>query len=99
MNSTKSTTVTSREYAWPRFWVRLGGSIDLSDGGYLVDSTSEIAKYGGRDLPTLPELVNFRALALLGEPGMGKSAALRSEAYRLKNDENFTSIFVDLRAY
>ena len=43
-----------------------------------------------------------RALALLGEPGIGKSTALKAEADRLAAEPaeaNVVSIHVDLRAY
>ena len=65
-------------YAWQRFWVPRDGSIDLSDGGFLSDPQSESARYSAYKLDTLSELQPFRALGLLGEPGIGKSATLQA---------------------
>ncbi len=50
----------------------------------------------------LSELAEYRALVLLGEPGIGKSTTLMEEAARFHaaaNDDRITSIHVDLRAY
>src|ERR1700723_4292933 len=91
-----------REYAWQRFWVPQGGVINLSDAGYLLDPLREAGWSGGTEVHSLPELSEFRALALLGEPGMGKSVALRTEARRLAENATageFTSIHADLRSH
>src|SRR5579863_9354771 len=48
----------------------------------------------------LAQLAKYRALALLGEPGMGKSVALGEEAARIQGSAGDTiSIHVDLRAF
>jgi hypothetical protein len=50
----------------------------------------------------LSELTDYRALVLLGEPGIGKSTTLREEAERVakqKAAKNINSIHIDLRAY
>jgi hypothetical protein len=50
----------------------------------------------------LPDLKRYRALGLLGEPGIGKSTVLEAEAARLDAEsgiEDAMSIYVDLRAY
>ena len=93
---------TNREYPWQRFWVPQGGEIDLSDGGFLLDPLREAEWPGGTELHSLPELSGYRALALLGEPGMGKSVALEIEARRLAEQEptgELMSIHANLRAY
>jgi hypothetical protein len=67
-------------YAWSRFWIPLGGPFDLSDAGFLSDPTDS----HGADRPvTLAALQGWRSLALLGEPGIGKSTALKEEADRV----------------
>ena len=90
-----------RRFDWPRFWARHGGTISLSDGGYLLDPLWEAARAGGTQLKTLSELSPFRALVLLGEPGMGKSIALETEARRQREgvDDATRVIHADLRAY
>lgn len=87
-------------FRWQRFWVPRTASIDLSDGGFLVDPTLPFATtlIGPRQLA---ELSGYRALVLLGEPGIGKSTTLSEEAERLGNQaaEGTMSIHADLRAY
>src|SRR5689334_15046209 len=87
-------------YAWSRFWVRTDGIIDLSDAGFLHDPAEGL---GRSPRPAqLSELQNWKALALLGEPGIGKSTTLREEADRVaafSADANTVSIYADLRAF
>jgi hypothetical protein len=86
-------------YAWPRFWIRLGGPLDLSDAGFLSDPTDS----HGPDRPvTLAALQGRRSLALLGEPGIGKSTTLKEEADRvgaLATEGVLQSRYVDLRSF
>ena len=87
-------------YPWPRFWVPRDGSVDLSDGGFLRDPTDWLA--GPQGPMPLAALQNWRALVLLGEPGIGKSTTLIEEADRialLPADGNLVSLYVDLRAF
>jgi len=89
-------------YAWQRFWVPRDGSVDLSDGGFLRDPQSESARYLAYKLDTLPELQHFRALGLLGEPGIGKSATLQAEFNALQQqikEDGRVSVHVDLRSF
>jgi predicted NACHT family NTPase len=85
-----------RKYTWPRFWLPSDGFIDLSDAGFLRDPTE------GLDPPNpvqLAALENWRALALLGEPGIGKSTTLKEEADRIAALREAVSIYVDLRDF
>jgi hypothetical protein len=87
-------------YSWPRFWVSRDGIIDLSDAGFLRDPTDELT--GSRGPALLPALQQWRALALLGEPGIGKTTTLKEEADRLAQlpaADHLVSIYVDLRAF
>ena len=87
-------------YPWARFWVPRDGVIDLSDGGFLRDPTDWLA--GPQSPAPLAALQHWRSLALLGEPGIGKSSTLKEEADRVASsppDPNLTSIYVDLRAF
>jgi hypothetical protein len=89
-------------YDWQRFWVASTGMLDLSDGGFLADPTSPWRRSHPATPATLAELANYRALVLLGEPGIGKSTTLEAEAARVSADpvaNSTTSIHVDLRAY
>ena len=89
------------EFRWQRFWVPRTGTIDLSDGGFLHDPTQLFAPSGAGSARQLCELDDFRALALLGEPGIGKSTTLREESIRIATAgrEGAASIHADLRAY
>lgn len=71
--------MTSPHYHWQRFWIPRGGSISLSNGGYLSGERS----YLNPDLRTFTELMNLRCLVLLGEPGLGKSRTISSEYQKL----------------
>src|ERR1700733_9707365 len=87
-------------YPWRRFWVPPDGSIDLSDGGFLRDPSNLMA--GPCSLVPLAALQPWRSLALLGEPGIGKSTTLKEEADRiaaLPVNAGCVSIYVDLRAF
>src|SRR5271166_4845988 len=90
----------SREvrYDWPRFWVAQTGVLDLSDAGFLRDPVDHPV---GRDaLKPLAELDGYQALALLGEPGIGKSTTLKLEHERLSAfavERNSLSVHVDLK--
>ncbi len=86
-------------YAWPRFWIPLGAPLDLSDAGFLSDPSDS----HGPDRPvTLPALEGRRSLALLGEPGIGKSTTLKEEADRVEassKDGVLQSSYIDLRSF
>jgi pyrimidine deaminase RibD-like protein len=66
------------QYPWTRFWVRRSGSLDLADGGYFVDPEDHPYLVTSEDTFTLADLREVQCLALLGEPGIGKSTALAS---------------------
>jgi hypothetical protein len=72
----------------------------LSDAGFLRDPTDWLVP---PEWPApLAALRHWRALALLGEPGIGKSTALKEEADRvasLSADANFLSTYVDFRSF
>lgn len=65
-------------YPWKRFWCAREGTISLADGGFVADPDSN----GGwlspnPDLRSFEEIADIPCLALLGEPGIGKSTALQ----------------------
>ena len=63
-------------YPWKRFWCSYGGSISLSDGGYLSDPDSEWGRVFNPDVLSLDSVAQVPCLILLGEPGIGKSHAM-----------------------
>jgi hypothetical protein len=57
----------SEDFDWKRFWgPRDGGSIDLSDRGYLSDPEGEWTKHLNPTLVTFDRLDDKRCLVLLG---------------------------------
>jgi len=50
--------------------------MNLSDGGFLYDPDSEYAEYVQSDVVSFEKIANQPCLALLGEPGIGKSTVM-----------------------
>ena len=88
-------------YPWPRFWCPREGTLDLSDAGFLSDPTSLFWRGAQPQPKTLDQLSNYRALVLLGEPGLGKSTALVEETKRAAGGHHggVVSMREDLRAF
>ncbi|MBN9560853.1 MAG: hypothetical protein J0H14_09025 [Alphaproteobacteria bacterium] len=90
---------SSSPYDWPRFWIPQTGILDLSDAGFLRGPVDSL--YGPGPLRTLAQLEACPALALLGEPGIGKSASLRAEHHRLSGPPlrgDLQPVYVDLNS-
>ncbi len=87
-------------YPWPRFWVPRDGVVDLSDAGFLLDPLEyRLRSPGPLRLAALQE---YKALVLLGEPGIRKSTTLKEEADRVAasvSGANTVSIYEDLRNF
>jgi len=64
------------KYPWKRFWCSRVGEMNLSDGGFLYDPDSEYAEYVQSDVVSFEKIANQPCLALLGEPGIGKSTVM-----------------------
>ncbi len=85
-------------YDWQRFWIAQTGTLDLSDAGFLRNPEED--PFSRNDLKKLDELDAYPVLAMLGEPGIGKSAALKFEYGRMSQlgvEENIVSVYVDLK--
>jgi predicted NACHT family NTPase len=70
--------MSEQVYSWKRFWCPRSGSINLADGGYLCDPSSEWGKYYNLDLVSLEAIADIPCLVLLGEPGIGKSQEMEN---------------------
>jgi predicted NACHT family NTPase len=84
-------------YEWTRFWCLREGSISLGRGYlYVLDGYT-------KDVVTFDKIANTPCLALLGEPGIGKSYALETEIKNLKStlgpDISQQVLFFNLRSY
>lgn len=89
-------------YNWKRFWRPREGSINLSDGGYLYDPDSEWGHIYNPEVVSFEKIANVQCLALLGEPGIGKSFAMQTERKAVDSkieEEGGQSIWLDLRSY
>lgn len=63
---------------WPRFWCPTTGSYSLADNGFLADPEAEHAHIYQPDAKDFAAINHLPCLALLGEPGIGKSTAIQS---------------------
>ena len=66
-------------YSWKRFWCPRTGRIDLSDDGYLSDPDVEGERAYNPDVMPFESIESIPCLALLGEPGIGKTSAMQLE--------------------
>lgn len=74
-----SLTMPHQIYNWKRFWCSRTGYLNLSSDGYLSDPDSEWGHIYNPDVVPFESITGIPCLALLGEPGMGKSTAMRSQ--------------------
>jgi hypothetical protein len=68
-----------KTYAWKRFWCPRDGSINLIDGGFLADPDARYASHLNPALRPFGEVSRLPCLALLGEPGIGKTETMKAE--------------------
>lgn len=89
-------------YNWKRFWCPREGKLNLSDSGYLWDPDSEFGSIYNPDVVPFGSISNVPCLALLGEPGIGKSTAMQSQKESIDREvaeRGDASLWIDLRAY
>jgi len=89
-------------YKWKRFWCPRSGSISLADGGYLCDPEPEWGKIYNPDLVTFEAISGLPCLVLLGEPGIGKTCALKADQSEIVSriqKQGDQVLFLDLRSY
>src|SRR5258708_13773321 len=89
-----------KDYGWKRFWCPREGSYSLADNGFLVDPEGKYGEEFNPDLVTFDQLHEIPCLALLGEPGIGKSRTMHSNASAAKAvAHGGKSIHLDLRQF
>jgi hypothetical protein len=87
---------------WQRYWCRSPGKFELDHQGFLADPATKSWYQTNRELKTLEEVESTCCLALLGEPGAGKSNVLfhAAEALKTRVSQDGDQVrFVDLNAY
>jgi len=89
-------------YNWKRFWCPPTSSFSLADGGYLSDPDSNYGRYFNPDVVSFEAIAETPCLVLLGEPGMGKTHAMRAEANAIRAQvqaQGAQTLLLDLRSY
>ena len=93
--------MSGTRYDWKRFWCPRDGSIDLSDGGYLTNPDASYGSYVNPALRSLQSIAQVPCLALLGEPGIGKTEAMKAERAMVDvavEAEGDKTLWLDLRS-
>src|SRR5688572_13902834 len=84
-------------YPWRRFWCPPDGQYPSDGRGFLADWEGMPKFSLDSEILSTEELTQLDCLALLGEPGMGKSTELRAMCQR--RVERAGVVFIDLRSY
>lgn len=87
--------MNNKHFSWKRFWYPRDGAISLSDGGYLYDPETEYGHIINKHVVPFDKISGVPCLILLGEPGSGKTEALRN----IINSEENKTLKLDLRSY
>ncbi len=82
-------------YPWQRCWCSRGGQLQLDSAGYLVDPNSPYYEYYPHKVSSFEKMDEEPCLVLLGEPGQGKSAAIKDAIKLLPT--NSKQILLDLK--
>lgn len=91
-------------YKWKRYWVPRDGGFSFDHEGFLLPPGGDNSWAGSwkSDIVDFDEMLSKPCLALLGEPGIGKSYAIRDAERRaraIKCGASATMLFCDLKAY
>lgn len=92
--------MTKIAHNWPRFWIPIGQSVPLDGHGFLLDPEHKHAHYyyTGYRARLLNQLSELPIAILLGEPGIGKSTALKDEFDRMQAAEQ-ACLYRELNQY
>lgn len=89
--------MSTTHYDWTRYWCLREGSMTAGRGYLFVFSDFS------KEVVTFDKISHIPCLALLGEPGIGKSYALASEIKNLESalttQSNEEILFINLRSY
>lgn len=90
-----------KNYGWKRFWCPRGDSISLIDNGYLADPDAPYGRYFNSALRPFEDVAKSPCLALLGEPGIGKTRTMQAEQAAVNAAvlaEGERTLWLDLRS-
>ncbi len=89
--------LSEKQYDWRRYWAPRSGAISFSDQGFISEpADEEIGFSPTSSVVPFESIANFGCLALLGEPGIGKTETIR----RLSTAEDRSGLLqIDLAAY
>lgn len=90
--------MADKHYDWKRFWCPRDSTFSLDDGGYLHDPDSQWGSIYNPNVQTFEAISNTRCLILLGEPGIGKSNAMKAE-YEATKEAGQLALFHELSAF
>ena len=90
----------TKRFLWKRFWCRREAMYALGDNGFLFDPDTEYGAALNPNLSTLDQLQDIPCLALLGEPGIGKSWSIGTDVnVFLARSPGLQAIRLDLRSF
>ena len=93
---------SEERYPWKRFWCPWEKSISFADDGFVFDPESKYGILINPALITLETVTASPCVILLGEPGLGKSDALREHQAKLASHSDVPTpqvMFVDLKDF
>lgn len=91
-----------KHYEWTRYWCLRDGKISLDSNGFLLDPEWKYAKYMESQSVRFDAIEHIPCLALLGEPGIGKSTAMidhKSEIEKAIEDSPDELLWLNLNTY
>jgi predicted NACHT family NTPase len=88
----------SQTYNWKRFWYTRGSICRPDYAGYLDDPESEYGHFSNPDVVTFESIAEIPCLVLLGEPGIGKSTAIK-QAFKQIDQTAQKALWFDLGEY
>ena len=94
--------MSRHDYPWKRFWVAREGNLVLTDEGYLEDPEAEYGNLTNPRAVLFSSIEYLKCLVLLGEPGIGKSKALKDTLSSIEQTAKTSGdkvIFLNLNAY
>lgn len=88
-------------FPWTRLWCPWETPVKYDHDGFVLDPESEYGRTLNPDLTTLDALQDQRCLILLGEPGLGKTEALRDHYQNIKEAKKPPDLvmWVDLKDF